>query len=218
VAGSSHVVSVAASSSEGRLLTLLLCSSVRSLSRDTVLHKLLQRESFPWSAVLHKLPLHGSFPQGAVLQEQDASAWVPQGVTSPDSKPAQAWAPFSTVHRSWQEPAPAWPPPGVTASFRHPPAPVWGPFHGLQVDICSTVGLHGLQGDNLPHHGLHHELQEKTLCSSVSNTSPPSFFIDLGVCRVVSFTSSHSSLSTATSLQFYFPFLNMLSQRRYHRR
>jgi len=36
---------------------------------------------------------------------------------------------------------------------------------------------------------------------------PPSFHTDLGVCRVVSFTSSHSSLSTAISRQFFLPFL-----------
>jgi len=77
------------------------------------------------------------------------------------------------LHRSWQEPAPAQAPHRVTASFRHPPALVWGPFHGLQVGICSTVDLHGLQGDNLPHHGLHHELQGKTPCSGVSSTSSP---------------------------------------------
>jgi len=85
-------------------------------------------------------------------------------------------------------------PPGVTASFRHPLALEWGPFHRLQVDICSTVDLHGLQGDSLPHHGLHHEMQGKTLCSGVLSTSSPSFFTDSGVCRVVSLTSSHSSL------------------------
>jgi len=33
------------------------------------------------------------------------------------------------------------------------------PAHGLQVNICSTVDLHGLQGDSLPHHGLLHGLQ-----------------------------------------------------------
>jgi len=77
------------------------------------------------------------------------------------------------VRRSWQEPAAAWALNGVTASFRHPPALAWGPFHGLQVDICSTMDLHGLQGDSLPHHGLHHELQGKTLCSGFSNTSSP---------------------------------------------
>jgi len=92
---SSHVVSAAPSSSGGGLLTLFPCFSVRSLSWETVLHKLLQRESFPWAAALPKLPQHGSFPQGAVLQEQAAPVWVPHGITSPASKPALAWAPLS---------------------------------------------------------------------------------------------------------------------------
>jgi len=200
VVSSSHIVSAAPSSSGGGLLRLFPCSSVRSLSWETVLHKLLQHESFPWAAALHELPLRGSFPQGAVLQEQAAPVWVHHGVTSPASKPASVRASH-----------------GVTGSFRHPPAPTWGPFHGLQVDLCSTVDLHGLQGDNLPHHGLSHELQGKTLCFSICSTSSPSFFTDLGVCRIVSLTSSHSSLFTAVSLPvFFFPFLNMLSQRRYH--
>jgi len=34
----------------------------------------------------------------------------------------------------------------VTASFRQPSALAWGPFHGPQVEICSTVDLHELQG------------------------------------------------------------------------
>jgi len=86
------------------------------------------------------------------------------------------------VRRSWQEPAPAQAPHGVTASFRHPPALVWGPFHGLQVDICSAVDLHGLQGDSLPYRGLLHGLQGN-LCSGTWHTSSPSFFTDLGICR-----------------------------------
>jgi len=153
---SSHVVSAAPSSSGGGLLTLFPNSSMKSLSRDTVLHELLQCESFPWAAALHDLPQRGSLPWGAVLQEQAVPAWVPPGVISPASKPAPARAPH-----------------GVTASFRHPPTPAWGPFHGLQVEICSTMDLHGLQADNLPHHGLHHKLQGKTLCSSISSTSSP---------------------------------------------
>jgi len=48
-------------------------------------------------------------------------------------------------------------------------------------------------GNNLPHHGLHHKLQRKALCSDILGTSSPSFFTDLGVCRVVSLTSSHFS-------------------------
>jgi len=63
------------------------------------------------------------------------------------------------------------------------------------------MDLHGLQGDSLPHHGLHHELQAKALCSGT-------FFTDLGVCRAVSLTPSHSSLYTAVSpLSFFPPFL-----------
>jgi len=44
---SSHVVSAVLSSSGGGLHTLFPCSRVRSLSQETVPHKLLQRESFP---------------------------------------------------------------------------------------------------------------------------------------------------------------------------
>jgi len=116
----------------------------------------------------------------------------------------------SRVHRYLQEPAPARAPHRGTASFRHPPPPAWGPFHRLQVDNCSTIDLHGMQGSNVPHHGLHHELKGKTLYSGVLSASSPSFFTDLCVCRVVSFTSSHSSLSPAVSPQvfFFLPLLN----------
>jgi len=92
---SSHVVSATSSSLGGGLLTLFPCSSVRSLSRETVLHKFLQHESFPRAAGLHKLPQHGTFLQGTVLQGQTASVWVPQGVTSSDRKAAPAWPPLS---------------------------------------------------------------------------------------------------------------------------
>jgi len=92
---SSHV-SAAPSSSRGGLITLCPCSSVRSLSWETVLYKLLQRESFPFGAALHKLPHCRSLPRSAILQEQAAPVWVPHGVTSPASKPALAWAPLST--------------------------------------------------------------------------------------------------------------------------
>jgi len=90
----SHVVSATPSSKGGGLLTLCPCTSVRSLSRETVLHKLLQCESFPQAAALHELTQRGSSPWGAVLQEQAAPAWVPHRVTSPASKPAPTWAPL----------------------------------------------------------------------------------------------------------------------------
>jgi len=68
-----------------------------------------------------------------------------------------------------------------------------GVLHGLQVDICSTVDLHGVQGDSLPHHGLHHRLHGN-LCSGTWSNFSPSFFADLGVCRVISLTCSPLSL------------------------
>jgi len=80
----------------GGLLTLFPCSSMGSLPWETVLHKLLQCESFRQGAVLHKLLQHGSISKGAVLQEQTAPAWVPHGVTSPARKPTPAWSPLCT--------------------------------------------------------------------------------------------------------------------------
>ncbi len=55
-----------------------------------------------------------------------------------------------------------------------------GVLHGLQVDLCPSVDLHGLQGDNLLHHGRHHELQRNL--GQEPHYSSPSFFTDLGVC------------------------------------
>jgi len=151
---SSHAVSATPCPSGRGLLTLFLCSSVRSLSRETALHKFLQRESFPRAAALHELPKHGSLPWGAVLQEQAAPAWVPHGSQALPANLLWRGLLSPLVRRSWQEPAPARAPHEYTASFRDPPALVWGPFHELQVEICSTVDLHGLQGDSLPHHSL----------------------------------------------------------------
>jgi len=192
VVSSSHIVSAAPSSSGGRLLTLCPCSTMRSLSQETVLHKLLQCESFPRAAALHELPSVGPFHRVQSFRNRLLQRGSPMGSQALPANLLWCGLLSPWVHRSWQEPTPVWAPHGVTASFRHPPALVWAPFHGLQVDIGSTVDFHGLQGDNLPHHGPHHELQGKSLCSGVSSTSSPSFFTDLGVCRVVSFTSSHS--------------------------
>jgi len=106
--------------------TLCPCSSLRSLSRETVLHKLLQRESFPQAAALHRLPQRGSFPQGAVPQEQAAPAWVPHRVKSPASKPAPAWAPLSVG-------------PQVLAAACSSTGSPWG-HSFLQASTCSGIG------------------------------------------------------------------------------
>jgi len=94
-------------------------------------------------------------------------------------------------HRSWQEPAPARTSHRVTACFRHRPAPAWA-LHGLQVEICSTVDLHGLQGTAC----LTRVCSRG--CRGISgawSTSSPSSFTDLGVCRVVCLPSSQFSPS-----------------------
>ena len=136
VVSSSHVVSAAFSSTGGGLLTHFPCSNVGSLPCETVLHKLLQCESFPRAAGLHKLLHCGSLPQAAAFQEQTTPVWVHHGITSPASKPALGWDPLSPwVHRSCQEPAAARTPHGVTTSFRHPPAPLWGPLCAAGGDL-----------------------------------------------------------------------------------
>jgi len=152
---SAHIVSAAPSSSAEGLLTLFPGSSVRSLSQETVLHKLLQCESFPraaalqkllrhWSfpqgVVLHKLPQRESLPWGAVLQEQAAPVWVPHGVTSPGTKPAPEWASLSTG-------------PQVLAGTCFSVGS--SQCHGfLQTSTCSGMGsLPWATGGNLLHHG-----------------------------------------------------------------
>jgi len=118
------------------------------------------------------------------------------------------------VCRSWQEPAPAQAPHGVTASFGYPPALAWGPFHGLQVDICSTVDLHGVQGDNPPHHGLSSQAgREDSLLWHLEHLFPLPSSLTLVTAEL--FLSHHlTPLSQLPSHRrfFFFPFLNMLSQ------
>ena len=59
---------------------------------------------------------------------------------------------------------------GVTAFFEPRHLLPRGVLHGLQGNLCSTVNLHGLQGDSLPsHHGL-----QGNLCSGAPPPSPSS--------------------------------------------
>jgi len=68
------------------------------------------------------------------------------------------------------------------------------------------MDLHGLQGHSLPHPGLLHGLQGN-FCSGAWSTSCPSLFTDLGVCRVASLISSHSSVT----LQIWLGFFSLLN-------
>jgi len=117
------------------------------------------------------------------------------------------------VCRSHQEPAPAQALHRVTASFRHPPAPAWV-LHRLQVEICSTMDLHGLQGDSLPHHSLLLDGLQRT--SALVLGAPPCPPASLTLVFAELFFSHFTPLSAAVSTAvFYPPFLNTLSQRFY---
>jgi len=111
----------------------------------------------PWDAFIHKLLQRGTFSRCSVLQEQTAPAWVPPLGCSSCQEPGPGWALHQLqllsecVHLLW-----------------------YGGFHGLQVSICSTVVIHGLQEDNLLHHGLLHRLQGNLRSSTWSTSSPPS--------------------------------------------
>jgi len=215
---SSHIVSESPSSAGGGLLTLFPCSRVRSLSWETVLYKLLQCESFPWAAALHELPQVGSFPWGAVLQEKAAPAWVsPQG-----HKPCQQTCSGmgSSLHGST----------GPGSSLFHRGLPKQSqPLSGIHLFQCRVPSM-GYSWISAPL-WISMDCRRTTCLTTVFIMSckgrltapasqappPPSFFTDLGVCRVVSFTLTHSSVFTGFSLQiFFFPCLNMLSQRHYH--
>jgi len=119
----------------------------------------------------------------------------------------------SSLCRSCQEPAPAWAPQGITASFRHPPALAWGPSHGLQVNICSSVAFHGLQGQPAPPWSAAGE----PLLWHLEQLRP-SICTNCGLRRVVSLTPSCFSLPLQLLLDSFgvFSCLNTLSQRCYH--
>jgi len=67
-----------------------------------------------------------------------------------------------------------------------------GSYTSFRVDVCSTMDLHGLQGDNMLIHGLHHRLQGN-FCSFLT------FLSQLLLCSS------------------FCPFINILSQRFYQR-
>ncbi|KAM9616085.1 uncharacterized protein ACIBXB_020459 [Morphnus guianensis] len=151
-----HTLSLLLLPPQGENSSLVPCSGVGSLPPETVLHELLQCESFPQAAVLLELLQRGSLPWAAVLQAQTAPAWVPRGVTNSARSLLQRGLPTGSQ-----------PPSGI-------PLLRCGVLPGLQVEICSAVDLHGLQGDSLPHHGLPRGLQGNLCSGAWSISSPPS--------------------------------------------
>ena len=90
-----------------------------------------------------------------------------------------------------------------------------GVLHGLQLEICSTVDLHGLQGTACltmvfitGYRGI----------SAPTPGAPPPPLPSLTLVSAELFLSHSLTLPLAAlSQQFFFPFLTMLSQRCYHR-
>lgn len=96
----------------------------------------------------------------------------------------------------------AQPPSGIT---------LHGVLQGLKVDIYPTVGLHGLQGNNLQHHSLFYELSGIFFLASGASL-PPSHSLTLqptGLFRIFSL------LFFTICLQdfFFYSVLKVLSQR-----
>jgi len=155
----------------------------------------LPQESFPRAAALHRLPQHGSFPRGAVLQEQAAAVWVPLGVTSPASNPALTWAPLSTGPQVL---------PGACSSAglptgSQPPSGIHLLWHGVPSTGCRWVSaapwtFTGCRDTACLTMVFSTSCKGRVSARTFRTPPPPSFFTDLGVCRVVSITLFHSSL------------------------
>jgi len=196
------------------LLTIFPCSSVESHPWDIVLHELLQHGFLLPAAVLHKLLKHRSFPQGAVLQEQTGPAYVPHGVTGCARKPAPAWGPLHRVtgptksllqHRVSIG---SWPPSRHSYLLQH------GTVDGLQVGICSTMDLRGLQGTTCIMMAF---IRDYRGFSALAPGAPPPRTSSLILVSAQRFLSHFlTPLSQLLLCSSFFPWLNMLSKRSYH--
>jgi len=191
VVSSSLVLSAAPSSSGGGLLTFFPCSSMRSLSHETVVHELLQHQSFPQAAALHRLPQRGSLPMGCSPSGTGCSSVGPPRGHKPSQQNFSGIG--SSLHgsagpgRSLLQhglPTGSQPPSGIhllqcrvpSMGYRCRSAPPWTSTGCRGTACLTTVCSMGCMGISAL--GLEHLL--------------PSLFTDLGVCRVVSLTSSHS--------------------------
>jgi len=211
---SSHVVSAAVSSSGEGLLTLCPCSSVGPLPWETILHyfsnaspshglqfftncssvgpchrvqsfrnRLLQCGSPTGSHALPANLLQRGSPRGRKPCQETCSSVGSSlhGSTSPGRILLQHGIPMGSQ-----------PPSGIHLLWR-------GVLHELQVEICSTMDLHGLQGHSLHHQGLLHGLQGN-LCSDTCSTSSPPFALTFASAAELFFSHILTLLSCCKML------------------
>jgi len=201
---SSHIVSAAPSSSGAGLLTLCSCSST---TWDTVLHELFTSSSQIAPAWVAST---GCSPSGTGC----SSVGPPRG-----HKPCQQTCSSvgSSLHGS-TGPGRSLLQHGLPTGSQSPSGIHLlrcGVLHRLQMEICSTVDLHGPQGHSLPHHGLLHGLQGK-ISALVSGAFPPPP-CSLTLVSVELFLSHSLTPLCCCSCccAGFSPFLHTLSQRRY---
>jgi len=195
---SSQAVSAAPSSPGERLLTLLHCSSMGSLPQETVLHKLLQHESFPRATDLHKLLQRGSPVGSQVLPANLCQhGFLSRRVTGPTRSLLQHGLPMR-----WQRSSGASPWSGVGSSLGHRwgSAPPWASM--AAGTACLTVVCSMAAGESLLRR-LEHLLP---------------LLLHWPWCLQSCASQIFSLLSPAAIalVQLFPPFLNKLSQRRYH--
>lgn len=162
-------------------LLLLPPAPPLSLTQDTVLHKLLQHESFPQTAV-QELLQHVSSTGSASCQKTCSSV----------SSPPQG-------RSSCQEPAPTWALQGLQPPFGTSTCCGVGSSMGCSMSICSSSPQWVAGGQSTSP-----SCSPRTAGESLHQH--PSFFTDFGPCRVVShffFTSlSHSCYTAFVTLSY----------------
>jgi len=158
---------------------------------------------------------------GAVLQEGAAPVWVSHGVTSPAKKPAPLWAPLSMDPQvlpgacsSTGLSTGSQPPSGIhllrcgvpSTGCRWISAPPWTSMDCRMTTCLTMVFIMSCKG---------------RLSTPTFQASPPPLPSSLTLVSAELFLSQSltplSLPSRFTAEFFFFPFLNMLSQRHYHR-
>jgi len=124
------------------LLTLLPCSSVVSHPWETVLHELLQRESFPRAVVLHQQLQHGSPAGSQVLPEK----LLQRGLLSMGSQPPSGMSTCSGVGSSMACRVDVCSTVDLCGVVGGQPAPSWTSLSLQSVNITPPWTSHGLQG------------------------------------------------------------------------